>query len=61
MGELRYRTRVGVIIDNDIFEWLKQKSAETDVPHSRIIERALLEVYGNEIEEFKKTLQKEED
>lgn len=54
MGELRYRTRIGVIMDNDIFDWLKAKSSETQVPHSRIIEKALMEVYGKEIEEFKK-------
>lgn len=59
MGDLRYRTRVGVIMDNDIFDWLKAKSAETQVPNSRIIEKALIEVYGKEIEEFKKNKEAE--
>lgn len=52
MGELKNRTRIGIIMDNDIFEWLKDKSKKTDVPNSRIVERALLEVYGKEINDF---------
>lgn len=60
MGELRNRTRIGIIMDNTIFEWLKDKHEKTDIPQSRIIEKALIEVYGNEIEEFKKSHCKEE-
>lgn len=52
MGELKNRTRIGIIMDNDIFEWLKDKSKKTDVPNSRIVERALLKVYGKEINDF---------
>ena len=58
MGELRYRTRIGIIMDNVILEWLKEKHEQTDIPQSRIIEKALLEVYGEEINEFKKQRQK---
>ncbi|MDO5577195.1 MAG: ribbon-helix-helix domain-containing protein [Fibrobacter sp.] len=54
MGELKNRTRIGIIMDNTIFEWLKDKHEKTDIPQSRIIEKALVEVYGKEIEEFKK-------
>lgn len=54
MGELKYRTRIGIIMDNDILEWLKDKHEKTDIPQSRIIEKALIEVYGKEINEFKK-------
>lgn len=59
MGELKNRTRIGIIMDNDIFEWLKNKSKETAVPNSRIIERALIEVYGKEIDKFIKTKKEE--
>lgn len=59
MGELKNRTRIGIIMDNDIFEWLKNKSKETAVPNSRIIERALIEVYGKEIDEFIKAKKEE--
>ena len=52
MGELKNRTRIGIIMDNNIFEWLKDKSKKTDIPNSRIIERALIEVYGKEINDF---------
>ena len=61
MGELKNRTRVGIIMDNDIFEWLKNKSKETAVPNSRIVERALIEVYGKEIDEFIRSKNKEEN
>lgn len=61
MGELKNRTRIGIIMDNNIFEWLKDKSKKTDVPNSRIVERALLEVYGKEIDEFIKSKKKEEN
>lgn len=61
MGELKNRTRIGIIMDNDIFEWLKNKSKETAVPNSRIIERALIEVYGKEIDEFIRLKNKEEN
>lgn len=61
MGELKNRTRIGIIMDNDIFEWLKNKSKETAVPNSRIVERALIEVYGKEIEEFIRLKNKEEN
>lgn len=61
MGELKNRTRIGIIMDNDIFEWLKDKSKKTDVPNSRIVERALIEVYGKEIDEFIKSKKKEEN
>lgn len=59
MGELKNRTRIGIIMDNDIFEWLKNKSKETAVPNSRIIERALIEVYGKEIDKFIKAKKEE--
>lgn len=52
MGELKYRTRIGIIMDNKILEWLNSKSEETDVPKSRIIEKALLDMYGDEIRSF---------
>lgn len=52
MGELKNRTRIGIIMDNDIFEWLKDRSKKTDVPNSRIVEKALIEVYGKEINDF---------
>ena len=55
MGELKNRTRIGIIMDNDIFEWLKDRSKKTDVPNSRIVEKALIEVYGKEIDEFIKS------
>lgn len=61
MGELKNRTRIGIIMDNDIFEWLKNKSKKTSVPNSRIVERALIEVYGKEIEEFIRLKNKEEN
>lgn len=61
MGELKNRTRIGIIMNNDIFEWLKDKSKKTDVPNSRIVERALIEVYGKEIDEFIKSKKKEEN
>ena len=61
MGELKNRTRVGIIMDNDIFEWLKNKSKETAVPNSRIVEKALIEVYGKEIDEFIRSKNKEEN
>lgn len=61
MGELKNRTRIGIIMDNDIFEWLKDRSKKTDVPNSRIIEKALIEVYGKEIDEFIKSKNKEEN
>lgn len=59
MGELKNRTRIGIIMDNDIFEWLKNKSKKTSVPNSRIIERALIEVYGKEIDKFIKAKKEE--
>ena len=52
MGELKYRTRIGIIMDNKILEWLNSKSDETDVPKSRIIEKALMDMYGDEIRNF---------
>jgi len=52
MGELKYRTRIGIIMDNKILEWLNSKSEETDVPKSRIIEKALMDMYGDEIRNF---------
>ena len=52
MGELKNRARIGIIMDNDIFEWLKDRSKKTDVPNSRIVEKALIEVYGKEINDF---------
>ena len=52
MGELKNRTRIGIIMDNDIFEWLKDRSKKTDVPNSRIVEKGLIEVYGKEINDF---------
>lgn len=61
MGELKNRTRIGIIMDNDIFEWLKNKSKETAVPNSRIVERALIEAYGKEIDEFIRSKNKEEN
>lgn len=61
MGELKNRTRIGIIMDNDIFEWLKDRSKKTDVPNSRIVEKALIEVYGKEIDEFIKLKNKEEN
>ena len=61
MGELKNRTHIGIIMDNDIFEWLKNKSKETAVPNSRIVERALIEVYGKEIDEFIRSKNKEEN
>lgn len=61
MGELKNRTRIGIIMDNNIFEWLKDKSKKTDVPNSRIVEKALIEVYGKEIDEFIKSKNKEEN
>lgn len=61
MGELKNRTRIGIIMDNDIFEWLKNKSKETAVPNSRIVEKALIEVYGKEIDEFIRSKNKEEN
>lgn len=61
MGELKNRTRIGIIMDNNIFEWLKDRSKKTDVPNSRIVEKALIEVYGKEIDEFIKSKNKEEN
>ena len=61
MGELKNRTRIGIIMDNDIFEWLKNKSKKTAVPNSRIVERALIKVYGKEIDEFIRLKNKEEN
>ena len=61
MGELKNRTRIGIIMDNDIFEWLKDRRKKTDVPNSRIVEKALIEVYGKEIDEFIKSKNKEEN
>ena len=61
MGELKNGTRIGIIMDNDIFEWLKDRSKKTDVPNSRIVEKALIEVYGKEIDEFIKSKNKEEN
>ena len=61
MGELKNRTRIGIIMDNDIFEWLKDRSKKTDVPNSRIVEKALIEVYGKEIDEFIKSKNKVEN
>ena len=52
MGELKYRTRIGIIMDNKMLEWLNSKSEETDVPKSRIIEKALMDMYGDEIRNF---------
>lgn len=61
MGELKNRTRIGIIMNNDIFEWLKDRSKKTDVPNSRIVEKALIEVYGKEIDEFIESKNKEEN
>lgn len=55
-----YRTKTAIYLENSIYEWLKNKNQTTDIPQSRIIEKALVEVYGNEIEEFKKSHCKEE-
>jgi len=52
MGELKYRTRIGIIMDNKMLEWLNSKSEETNVPKSRIIEKALMDMYGDEIRNF---------
>ena len=61
MGELKNRTRIGIIMDNDIFEWLKDRSKKTDVPNSRIVEKALIEVYGKEINDFIKAKKEEKN
>jgi len=52
MGELKYRTRIGIIMDNKMLEWLNSKSEETNVPKSRIIEKALMDMHGDEIRNF---------
>lgn len=60
MGELKYRTRIGIVLDNTIADWLKAENENTGIPQSRIIEKALVEVYGKKIEEFKKLKCQEE-
>lgn len=60
MGELKYRTRVGIIMDNNILAWLNAKAEESDVPKSRIIEKALMAMYGDEIKNFKPKDRQEE-
>ena len=52
MGELKYRTRIGIIMDNKMLEWLNSKSEETNIPKSRIIEKALMDMHGDEIRSF---------
>ena len=50
-----YRTKTAIYLDNTIFEWLIDKHEKTDIPNSRIIEKALLEYYKDEIEECRKS------
>lgn len=55
-----HRTKTAIYLDNIIFAWLMDKHEKTDIPNSRIIERALLEYYKDEIEEFKKNYKEAE-
>lgn len=56
----KYRTKTAIYLDNTIYEWLMDKHEKTDIPNSRIIERALTEYYKDEIEEFKKSKEEQQ-
>lgn len=56
----KYRTKTAIYLDNTIYEWLMDKHEKTDIPNSRIIERALNEYYKDEIEEFKKNKEEQQ-
>jgi len=43
---LKNRGRKGFILDVKIIEQLERMSAETDIPESRLVEKALMTTYG---------------
>lgn len=55
-----YRTKLGIYLDNKVYAWLEAEKKTTGINYSRIIEKALCEVYSKEIEEFEKKQKQEE-
>jgi len=55
-----YRTKLGIYLDNTVYAWLVAKKEDTGINYSRIIERAILEVYEKEIKEFEEKQKQEE-
>lgn len=47
---------ITISLDEDTIELLRTTSRETDIPMSRLVKRAILEMYGEEDEETKVTL-----
>jgi predicted transcriptional regulator len=45
MGQLRHREYIAVPLDKAVAAAIRQMSKDTDIPMSRIIEKALLEFY----------------
>lgn len=41
MGALKYRERIGLVLAKDVCEWLRAENARTEVPISRIVEKAI--------------------
>lgn len=52
MGQLKNRERVNIVMANDIMEWLRAESKKTDIPIARLVEKAIRNNYGKEIEEY---------
>jgi hypothetical protein len=52
MGQLKNRERVNIVMANDIMEWVRLESKNTDIPIARLVERAMRNYYKKEIEEY---------
>ena len=59
MGELKNRKRVNLILSQETVEWLTYENSQTDVPMSRIVERAIHKEYKEKIDEYFKSKKKE--
>ena len=55
MGELKNRKRVNLILSQETVEWLTYENSQTDVPMSRIVERAIHKEYKEKIDEYFKS------
>ena len=42
-GKLVNRTKIGSPIDKELYEWLKSYSAKTDIPISKLLDKAIRE------------------
>ncbi len=49
---LKNRGRIGLVLDNKIVEWLRFENESTDVPISRIVEKAIKIQYEEKIEQY---------